>query len=214
MSQAGKPTGLKGVLFGWIMERTNREMNRTIVSELGLTGSEKVLEIGCGTGQALAEISARLQSGTVLGLDHSPLMVKRANKKVQHKNNAEVLLAELSAFSAQPQPARPLFDQILVSNVHQFWAEPVECFQQIAQLLSSDSRLTVAIRIRNPNSHSFFSRIGYDPSRKRQLFDQLKQAGFNTLNSSQKKLKNMEVMLIHCSSSSPDPPLPIRSSKH
>jgi ubiquinone/menaquinone biosynthesis C-methylase UbiE len=166
-----------------------------IVSALELRGNEKVLEIGCGTGDALVEISTLIPNGTVLGLDHSSLMVKRAARKIQHQNNAEVQKADFSQFFAPPHS----FDRVVLSNVHQFWRDPVEKFQQIAQLLNPHGGLTVAIRIHDPKDRSCFSKIGYDNARQQQLFEQLKQAGFNTRLQTQKKLTTMAVLLIHCS---------------
>ena len=198
MSQAGKPTGLAGMAFSWIMQRSNQEMNRMIASELELTGTESMLEIGCGTGDALAEISAQIPYGIVLGLDHSALMVKQAINKNRNNTNVKVQLTDFAKFTAQPQS----FDQILLSNVHQFWGEPVAYFQQIARLLKSSGSLTVAIRVHNPHDRSFFSKIGYDKTRQQQLFGQLNQAGFNIVRRPQKKLRRMEVMLIQCSRSS------------
>ncbi|MBV1889055.1 MAG: class I SAM-dependent methyltransferase, partial [Proteobacteria bacterium] len=182
MSQAGKPTGLAGMVFGWMMRRSNQEMNRMIATELGLTGAENVLEIGCGTGDALTEISMQIPNGIVLGLDHSALMVKQAINKNRNHKNVKVQLTDFAIFTGQPKS----FDQILVSNVHQFWEEPTACFQQIAHLLKSSGSLTVAIRVHNPHDRSFFSKIGYNKTRQQQLFDQLNQAGFNTVLKSQK----------------------------
>ena len=195
MSQAGKPSGLAGVIFGWIMQRSNRQMNRMIASELGLTGSERVLEIGSGTGDALIEISARIPAGNVLGIDHSSLMVKHARSRNRSQDNVTIQLADFALFSAQPES----FERILLSNVHQFWDEPVARFKQIAQLLSAGGILTVAIRIQDPQNRSYFSRIGYDQTRQQQLFEQLNQAGFNTLIRSYKTLVKMDMLLIQCS---------------
>ncbi|MDX1503674.1 MAG: methyltransferase domain-containing protein [Thermoanaerobaculia bacterium] len=57
--------------------------------ELGLrllapSGSERVLEIGCGTGVALVEIAGRLaDGGKVLGIDVSPGMLRVAGQRIR-----------------------------------------------------------------------------------------------------------------------------------
>lgn len=43
--------------------------------------SDKVLEIGYGTGYAINAIAGKLTSGFVEGIDHSELMYKSASRK-------------------------------------------------------------------------------------------------------------------------------------
>ncbi|MBL4583467.1 MAG: class I SAM-dependent methyltransferase [Pseudomonadales bacterium] len=167
MSQASNPAGWAGKVFGWIMERSNLEMNRVIVSEMELSGDENILEIGCGTGNALFAISQRIPAGTALGIDHSRLMVNRATKNNLKKRNVQTECVDLEQFNASPNS----FDQILLSNVHQFWEEPVECFNQIKNLLKPDGILTIVLRIKEPENNSFFSRIGYDEARQTALLN-------------------------------------------
>jgi len=95
MSQASNPAGWAGKVFGWIMERSNLEMNRVIVSEMELSGDENILEIGCGTGNALFAISQRIPAGTALGIDHSRLMVNRATKNNLKKRNVQTECVDL-----------------------------------------------------------------------------------------------------------------------
>ena len=42
---------------------------------IDLSGSERVLDIGCGDGKITAEIAERLPSGSVVGVDPSAAMI-------------------------------------------------------------------------------------------------------------------------------------------
>jgi len=51
---------------------------RELIGKLGLTGSETVLDIGCGDGKVTAEIARLLPKGQVVGVDSSSDMVRMA----------------------------------------------------------------------------------------------------------------------------------------
>ncbi len=46
-----------------------------LIKKLALTRTERVLDIGCGDGKITAELSQRLQNGSVVGVDSSPDMI-------------------------------------------------------------------------------------------------------------------------------------------
>ena len=49
-----------------------------LIAKLGLSGNERVLDIGCGDGKVTAEISRHLPGGNVTGVDNSPEMIRFA----------------------------------------------------------------------------------------------------------------------------------------
>jgi len=53
---------------------------RELISKLGLKGSERVLDIGCGDGKVTAEIAEKLPKGSVLGIDNSEEMISFAQE--------------------------------------------------------------------------------------------------------------------------------------
>ena len=54
---------------------------RELLSRLDLTGSENLLDIGCGDGKVTAEIASFLKDGCVLGIDNSQEMVTLATAR-------------------------------------------------------------------------------------------------------------------------------------
>lgn len=53
-----------------------------VVGWLDLTGHERVLDAGCGTGQVTERLLDRLPTGTVVALDGSPSMIARAHERL------------------------------------------------------------------------------------------------------------------------------------
>jgi trans-aconitate methyltransferase len=51
---------------------------RELIGKLGLTGDERVLDIGCGDGKVTAELARRVPRGEVVGVDSSPAMIEKA----------------------------------------------------------------------------------------------------------------------------------------
>jgi trans-aconitate 2-methyltransferase len=52
-----------------------------LLAKLALTGSEDVLDLGCGDGKVTAEIADRVPHGTVIGIDNSEAMIALARKQ-------------------------------------------------------------------------------------------------------------------------------------
>jgi trans-aconitate 2-methyltransferase len=51
---------------------------RTLISELELTGGERILDLGCGDGALTAELAQLVPNGFVLGIDASASMIETA----------------------------------------------------------------------------------------------------------------------------------------
>jgi trans-aconitate 2-methyltransferase len=52
-----------------------------LIAKLALTGSENLLDLGCGDGKITAEIADRLPNGTVIGIDNSSSMITLARQQ-------------------------------------------------------------------------------------------------------------------------------------
>jgi trans-aconitate 2-methyltransferase len=56
---------------------------RTVLDRLELTGSETVLDAGCGSGRVTEELLTRLPAGRVIALDQSPSMLAEARQRLR-----------------------------------------------------------------------------------------------------------------------------------
>ena len=77
--QAHRPTGIGGSLVGWVFghRRSNVARNRWAARLLAPAAGERVLELGCGPGVALASVAAA-GPDLVVGVDNSAVMVRQA----------------------------------------------------------------------------------------------------------------------------------------
>ncbi|WDV50930.1 class I SAM-dependent methyltransferase [Streptomyces coeruleorubidus] len=86
---------------------------------------DRVLEIGCGRGVAVALIRDRLVTGTVTGIDRSAKAVEAARRR-----NSDALATGRAAFHTlaleDADFAISSFDKILAVNVNLFWTRPAD----------------------------------------------------------------------------------------
>jgi SAM-dependent methyltransferase len=134
--QFRRPTGFFGSLAGWIMTHrpSNRERNRWAVALLDLDDSDRVLEIGCGPGLALELVADRVSQGSVVGLDHSPLMAAWARTR----NDAQIRAGRLEVHCGGLESLRGIsvpFSKAFSVNVVQFFVNPVEDLRLIRSVI-------------------------------------------------------------------------------
>jgi len=73
------------------------KLGRELITKLGLTGSERVLDIGCGDGKVTAEIAACLPQGSVTGIDSSQEMIGLARQTFTHNKMPNLRFIHMDA---------------------------------------------------------------------------------------------------------------------
>ena len=86
LAQFHQPTGAVGHVAGWIMGRrsSNVARNRWAVQLLDVQPADRVIELGCGPGVAIAALATRATRATrglVVGVDHSQVMIRQARRR-------------------------------------------------------------------------------------------------------------------------------------
>src|SRR5512141_1734901 len=79
--------------YGWLAAGSEQPLAQVGLRKLGVRPGETVLEIGCGTGQALLALAEMAgNTGKAYGLDISPGMISVAAKRIaQHQLSARVV---------------------------------------------------------------------------------------------------------------------------
>jgi SAM-dependent methyltransferase len=101
--------------------------------------NDRVIDIGCGTGQATREAATSATSGTALGIDLSPVMVDRARELSEEEGipNVSFELAD-----AQVHPFVPGDFTVGLSRFGtMFFPDPVAAFTNIGRALRPGARL-------------------------------------------------------------------------
>jgi ubiquinone/menaquinone biosynthesis C-methylase UbiE len=133
-------------VYDALADASEREARTLGVSLLAPSGSEHILEIGCGTGHALVDIAKRLSpKGRVFGIDVSRGMLEIAEKSVQDAALGE-RIAELRLGDAKELPYESdAFDAVFASFTLELFseAEISVVLGEISRVLRPGGRLGV-----------------------------------------------------------------------
>jgi SAM-dependent methyltransferase len=175
ISQFGEPRGATGHVVGWVMShrRSNVERSRWAVGLLGLGPGDRLLEVGCGPGVAVAAAAA--QGAHVVGVDRSSVMIGQAH----HRNRRAVRHGQVELYAAPverlPDTGAP-FDAALAVNTIGFWSDPAAAVTAIGERLRPGGTLAVVSQPRNRGATAEDTRAAGDRFR-----DLLEQAGYEDL---------------------------------
>lgn len=110
---------------------------RRVLDRLALEGSERVLDLGCGTGRVTAEIAARVPRGSVVGADRSDAMLQTARTWLrEHAPRASLVRADGAAL-----PFKRAFDAVFSGATFHWIHDHGALFRSIVQSLQPGGRL-------------------------------------------------------------------------
>lgn len=96
------------------------ERLRWAVRTLAVGPAERLLEIGCGTGVAVALVGDALSGGTISGIDRSAKMIAAAERRNAERLAAGTVTLRTVALEGLAGEGDP-FDKIFAVNVNLFW---------------------------------------------------------------------------------------------
>jgi ubiquinone/menaquinone biosynthesis C-methylase UbiE len=144
--QLRMPSGWFGVtIVSRIMNRVNKSLINSTIELLQIEPHLRVLEIGFGGGTALSQIAARLRTGAVCGVDISPDLVHKAERRFR-KEIAEGRVRVMSGGISQLPFSDNVFDRVFTINTIYFWPDPLQGMREICRVLRDEGRAIVSLR--------------------------------------------------------------------
>ena len=144
-SQLGKPTGLRGLVVGTMLNRTNRGMIAVAVAALELQSGATAADLGFGGGVGLAMLLERVgPKGRVLGVDLSPTMVRRASGQFDRAIAAGRMQLQAGSLTKLPLEDGSVHGAITVNTIY-FVEELDRVFSELARVISAAGRAVVGI---------------------------------------------------------------------
>lgn len=144
-AQLGKPTGLRGLVVGTMLNRTNRGMIADAVDALELQAGATAADLGFGGGLGLAMLLERVgPQGRVLGVDLSPTMVSRASGHFDREIGEGRMQLQAGSLTQLPLEDGSVHGAITVNTIY-FIAELDRVFAELDRVITNDGRLVVGI---------------------------------------------------------------------
>lgn len=144
LSQAERPNGTAGRVFGWLMTRLNEKSYRWAIEQLKPAAPASYLEIGFGTGRQIELAVRDLNVKHAAGVDPSPLMLEAAEKRLRRARKKAEIDLKLGDDTALAWPGP--FDAITAMHSFQFWSDPEATLAHLRGLLAPNGRLVLALR--------------------------------------------------------------------
>ena len=110
---------------------------RGTLKRLDIKPTDRLLDIGCGTGSLLQAISIKYPSVNLVGLDLCKEMLTVACNKQIKKCSLITGQAQYLPFHSKS------FDIVISCNAFHYWRKPDECLSEIARVLKPQGRIVI-----------------------------------------------------------------------
>jgi SAM-dependent methyltransferase len=133
------PAGLKWIEHEHALDTAMAGMLHMMFDTADIATTDRIIDIGCGTGASTLEAAQRTRNGKVLGVDISdPLLARAASRvKAMGLQNASFLLADAQThdFSAQP------FDLLVSRLGMSFFSDTVAALNNLSNALNDHGKM-------------------------------------------------------------------------
>jgi SAM-dependent methyltransferase len=123
-----------------VVGRQLAPLGERVMDHLAVSAGERVLDIGCGTGDTTVALARRVgEGGRVLGVDVSGPLLDRARRRAAEQNAAQVAFAQADAQTHGFAPAG--FDALFSRFGVMFFGDPAAAFANLRTALLPGGRL-------------------------------------------------------------------------
>lgn len=176
--QLRSPRGLLGQGIAKLMNHSNQSMHTLCLTSLQVQPLQRVLDIGFGGGLTFELLSKQGHQGSVVGIETSTTMLKRARKrsKALHEH-----LYLVQADAHRLPLAQHSFDCACTINTLYFWHDPGLALHQIKHCLTHQGRLVIGFRPKQAMQGIAFTQHGFQHYTRADVEQLLKLAGYTNV---------------------------------
>jgi ubiquinone/menaquinone biosynthesis C-methylase UbiE len=141
--QSAHPRGLFGHLVARVMARDTAAANAWVLKSLEAKPGEHILELGCGHGRALRQVSSRVGAGRVLGVDPSKVMravAERHNRRAIGRGKVRIADGDARSIPAEDD----CFDKAFSVHTLYFWPDFDAGLRELHRVLRRGGELFLA----------------------------------------------------------------------
>lgn len=140
--QLSNPSGIIGNLTALMWNRRNASLNDAVLDSLALSSTDRVLEVGFGGGYLLGRMSAITTNGLLAGVDISPAMVARCERRYRSLIQQGKLELRCAQAESLPYPAEYFTKACTVNSIF-YWQDVQRGFSEFGRVLIKDGLLVI-----------------------------------------------------------------------
>jgi ubiquinone/menaquinone biosynthesis C-methylase UbiE len=141
-AQCRRPSGWLGGLMGPLMNWSHRPLSRWTIELLDIRPDSYILDIGCGGGMTIKDMSRLTPSGFVAGVDYSEIMVRQALKRNATAVGAEHVAIKRGDISNLPFEDAS-FDRACAIESFNYWPEPLAGLKEVYRVLKEGGLVAI-----------------------------------------------------------------------
>jgi ubiquinone/menaquinone biosynthesis C-methylase UbiE len=131
------------------MEAHHRPITDPMLALMELLPGERVLDVGCGSGWLCRQIAALVPQGSVVGIDVSDEMVRRAQRASAEIPNVTFLTGSAERIPSQGNS----FTRVISVESAYYWPEPAKGLFEIFRVLAPRGSAWILINYYRDNPH-------------------------------------------------------------
>jgi len=132
------------------MEDHHSDITDQTLALMALQPTDRVLDLGCGTGWASRRMARMASAGEVVGLDVSDEMVRRAEQTSQEIKNVRYVWG-----SAEKIPAPDSqFNKVLSVESFYYYADQGQALDELRRVMAPEGKLFILINLYKDNHYS------------------------------------------------------------
>jgi ubiquinone/menaquinone biosynthesis C-methylase UbiE len=131
------------------MERDHLPITLPVIEKLGLSPTDNVLDVGCGSGWLTRRLASRVPEGRVVGMDVSDEMVRLARRNSPNHENVLFVTGEAAEI---PWEANFFSHAISVESAY-YWPEPGAGVKEMFRVLRPGGSAWILINYYRDNLH-------------------------------------------------------------
>ena len=132
------------------MEDHHSDITDQTLALMALQPTDRVLDLGCGTGWASRRMARMASAGEVVGLDVSDEMVRRAEQTSQEIMNVRYVWG-----SAEKIPAPDSqFNKVLSVESFYYYADQGQALDELRRVMAPEGKLFILINLYKDNHYS------------------------------------------------------------
>lgn len=127
-----------------LQQSTYKPVHDAVLARLGDVRPDRVLDLGCGTGQLTRRLREHFPDANVVGADLSDGMLERANERAESDGEPSSLRGFVRADAQHLPLANESFDVVTCTESFHWYADQAAAVAELARLIRPGGRLVIA----------------------------------------------------------------------